>query len=83
MTKLEEKLKELGYTPDLFGFYTKKDINILIHENKIYKDHCYVIVGQKNIRNKNDIQELKDSIDYYHEQLMIMQKDLEELKNAL
>lgn len=80
MTKLEEKLKELGYYKDIFNYYTKRDICIFIYENKIYESKCCVIIQSKCIRSRNDIQALKDSIEDYDEQLRIMWKDLEELK---
>ena len=86
MPRLEEKLKELGYRPlnnELYdGHYLKENIYIVIHNNKIIKDICYVAIKQQSIQNRNDIQALKDSIEYYDEQLKIMQKDLEVLKNV-
>ena len=80
MNKLEE-LKELGYEMNMFGYYQKQDINILINKekNKIFEKECYVEVV-KQIRSRNDIQELKDNIPNYDEQLRIMWKDLEELR---
>ena len=79
MTKLEEKLIELGYEKNIFGYYQKQNIQILIDNNKIFEKGCYVEVI-KEVRNRNDIQFLKDNIEKYDKQLKIMRKDLEELK---
>lgn len=81
MTKLEKKLKELGYEKNIFGYYQKQNINILINtiDNTIFEKDCYIEVAI-SIRSRNDIQSLKDNIPNYDEQLRIMQKDLEELR---
>ena len=81
MTKLEEKLIELGYEKTIYYFYSKQNIIIYIIENKILKENCCVVLERRKLKNRNDIQKLKDSIDYYHEQLMTMYKDLEVLEN--
>ena len=81
MTKLEEKLIELGYTYDGYVYWQKDKICLYMTPIKtIKKEWCFVSV-KFIIQNRNDIQKLKDSIDYYHEQLMTMYKDLEVLKN--
>ena len=88
MTNLEQKLIELGYEKSIYycicDFYSKQDIRIYVNDtcNEVFKENCCVVLERKNLKNRNDIQELKDSIDYYHEQLMIMQKDLEMLRNV-
>lgn len=81
MTKLEEKLIELGYELDMFGFYSKQDIKILAIGNKIFNNNCHIEVI-KEIKNRNDIINLVDSINDYSRQLLIMQKDLEILKGV-
>ena len=81
MSRLEQKLEELGYKKSDI-FWEKDDIHIYLYSNKtLIEDYCYVHCS-KWIQSRNDIQELKDSIDYYHEQLMIMEKDLEVLRNV-
>ena len=80
MTKLEEKLKKLGYKTLNHIAYYKGIIRIVISRNKILKNTCHLRIDEKVIRNRNDIQKLKDKVDYYHEQLMIMYKDIEELE---
>ena len=81
LLKLEEKLIELGYEMNMFGYYQKRDINILINKerNKIYEKDCCIEVSIP-IKSRNDIQALKDNIPNYDEQLRIMWKDLEVLK---
>ena len=81
LLRLEEKLIELGYEMNMFGYYQKRDINILINKerNKIYEKDCCIEVAIL-IKSRNDIQTLKDNIPNYDEQLRIMWKDLEELK---
>ena len=79
MSRLEQKLIELGYEKNIFGYYQKQNIQILVDKNKIFKKECYVEVA-KEVRNRNDIQFIKDNIGNYDEQLKIMKKDLEELK---
>ena len=81
MSRLEENLKELGYELNMFGFYSKQDIKILAIKNKIFNNNCYV-EAIKEIKNRNDIQALKDSIEDYDNQLRIMKKDLEILKGV-
>lgn len=80
---LEKKLKDLGYEMNMFGYYQKQNINILINtiDNTIFEKDCYVEVV-KQIRSRNDIQSLKDNIPNYDEQLRIMWKDLEVLKKC-
>ena len=84
MTKLEEKLIELGYEKNIFGYYQKQDIQILIdkNKNKIFERNCCVEVV-KEVRNRNDIQFLRDNIEKYDKQLKIMRKDLEILKEEV
>lgn len=48
--------------------------------SKIIEKGCYISIKAHVIQNRNDIQELKDSIEYYDNQLKIMEKDLEVLK---
>ena len=81
MNKLEEKLIELGYEKNIFGYYQKQNIQILIdkNKNKIFEKDCYVEVA-KEVRNRNDIQFIRDNIENYDKQLKIMQQDLEELR---
>ena len=81
MSRLEDKLKELGYEYNkVVDVYSKDRIRIYIHNNRILKNDCHIAIKNVIIQNRNDIQELKDSIDYYNEQLMTMYKDLEVLK---
>ena len=84
MTKLEEKLKELGYNKIGAIIYRKGIIRLCVSavKNKVYKSLCHLFVDNTVISNRNDIQKLKDNIDYYHEQLMIMYKDIEELEKC-
>lgn len=80
MGKIEDKLKELGYEYDKYVYWVKDKIYLYMSPIKtITEKWCFVKVNLI-IQNRNDIQALKDSIDYYHEQLMTMQKDLEVLK---
>ena len=81
ISTLEQKLIELGYEMNMFGYYQKGDINILLNKerNKIFERNCCVEISV-SIRSRNDIQKLKDNIQNYDEQLRIMQKDLEELR---
>ena len=64
MTKLEEKLIELGYEKTNYCFYFKKDIRIYItwDAHQILKDKCCVVIERRKIKNRNDIQKLHDSI---------------------
>ena len=82
MSRLEEKLKELGYRYVDYYCYNKGSIYIYITDDKknIYRPRCYISIKQRRIQDKSDMQRLKNSIDYYDEQLRIMQKDLEELR---
>ena len=81
MSKLEQKLKDLGYKKSSV-FWKKNDIYIYLFSNKtLFKEYCYVNFN-KWIQSRNDIQALKDSIEYYDEQLKIMDKDLKELKKC-
>ena len=76
---LKSKLKELGYK-EIRSWYTywhKQDIHLYIEDNKV-SEHWIEVTF--DINNEQDFQELKDSISYYEEQLKIMQKDLEVLK---
>ena len=84
MTKLEEKLIELGYEKTNYCFYFKKDIRIYVtwKADQILKDKCCVVIERRKIKNRNDIQKLHDSISNYHTQLMIMYKDIEELEQC-
>ena len=80
MTKLEERLKELGYEYDKYVYWIKGKIYLYMSPIKtIIEKWCFVKVNF-TIQNDFDLQELKDSISYYEEQLKIMQKDLEVLK---
>lgn len=82
MTKLEEKLIELGYKKHIYYFYSKQNIRVYINNkrNKILKENCCVLLERIEIKNRNDIQKLHDDIEYYHEQLMMMYDDLKELE---
>lgn len=82
MTKLEKKLIELGYEKTNYCFYFKKDIRIYItwKAHQILKDKCCVVIERRKIKNRNDIQVLKDSIENYDNQLRILWNDLEALK---
>ena len=83
MAKLEQKLIELGYKYDrATEWYCKDRIRITIYKNKIIEKSCCISIKQQIIKNRNDIQELKDSIEDYDNQLKIMQKDLEVLNNV-
>ena len=81
--KLEEKLKELGYKKNIFGYYQKQNIQILIdkNQNKIFEKGCYVEII-KEVRNRNDIQFVKNNIEKYDKQLKIMRKDINILKEV-
>ena len=78
---LKSKLKELGYKEirTWYTYWRKEDINLYIEDNEVSEHWVDVVL---EINNEQDFQELKDSISYYEEQLKIMQKDLEELKNV-
>lgn len=81
MTKLEEKLKELGYKQDLtYKHLYFKNINntrILLWLNKsrtnITKDSGVLKNESIYVRNQQDIDNLQKSVD-------TMEKDLEELR---
>lgn len=82
MTKLEEKLFDLGYRYVDYYCYNKGDIYIYItDDNKnIYRPRCYISIKQRRIQDKSDMQRLKNSIEYYDNQLKTMENDLEILK---
>lgn len=84
MTKLEEKLFNLGYRYVDYYCYNKGDIYIYItDDNKnIYRPHCYISIKQRRIQDESDMQRLKNSIEYYDNQLKIMENDLEILKEC-
>ena len=82
MTKLEEKLIQLGYKRCNVNYYRKERIALMIYEdeNKTIKIKAHIKIKEQIIKNRNDIQKLHDSIECYDNQLKIMQKDLEVLK---
>lgn len=83
MSRLEEKLKELGYEYNrATEWYCKEQIRITIYKNKIIEKGCCVSIKQQIIKDRNDILSLIDSINDYSRQLLIMQKDLEILKGV-
>ena len=84
MTKLEEKLFNLGYRYVDYYCYNKGDIYIYItDDNKnIYRPRCYISIKQRRIQDESDMQRLKNSIEYYDNQLKIMENDLEILKEC-
>ena len=81
MSRLEQKLVELGYKKYSPFIWKKDDIHITLISNKtLHIEYCYVDCN-KWIQNRNDIQAiLKEIVEHYNNQLKIMQKDLEELK---
>ena len=83
MTKLEEKLIELGYVKyQEPNRYIKKNMNIVLvvsSKGRILNSYLRVCTL---IYNRNDIQALKDSIEDYDIQLKIMRFDLEVLKQC-
>ena len=78
---LKNKLKELGYkeTRSWYTYWYKQDIHLYIEDNKVSEHWVEVTL---EIKNEEDLQELKDSISYYEEQLKTMQNDLEALRNV-
>lgn len=76
---LQNKLNELGYIHYENNMYVKSkyDIVLCFKASKIVDYYISVI---KTIRNRNDIQSLKDSVENYDKKLRIMWKDLEALK---
>lgn len=76
---LQNKLNELGYVHYESNMYVKLkyDIVLCFKASKIVDYYISVI---KTIRNRNDIQSLKDSIENYDNKLRIMWNDLEALK---
>lgn len=78
---LQNKLNELGYVHYESNMYVKLkyDIVLCFKGSKIVDYYISVV---RTIRNRNDIQKLKDKVDYYHTQLMIMYKDIEELERC-
>lgn len=76
---LQNKLNELGYIHYENNMYVKLkyDIVLCFKASKIVDYYISVI---KTIRNRNDIQSLKDSIENYNNKLRIMWNDLEALK---
>ena len=82
MSRLEEKLIELGYTYDRNVYWIKGKIYLYMSPMKtIIEKWCFIKVNFI-IQNRNDIQELHDSIEDYDKQLKIMKKDLEILKGV-
>lgn len=84
MSRLEEKLIQLGYKRCNVNYYKKERITLMIYEdeNKTIKIKAHIKIKEQIIKNRNDIQKLHDSIECYDNQLKIMQKDLEELRNV-
>lgn len=76
---LQKKLEELGYIQYQTNMYVKLkyDIVLCFKANKIVDYYISVI---RTIRNRNDIQSLKDSVENYDNKLRIMWNDLEVLK---
>lgn len=77
MTKLEEKLEELGYEQDLQ--------NRFVYIKQLDKSNIYAYLDNSKTHcdlELNDIKPLTDPIDLEQlfEELNIMQKDLEELR---
>lgn len=75
MTKLEQKLAELGYVETLWekGKWNSKNLNIVIFTNEEVTKIEYYYVWSNQIRTQN-------TIDYIQVSFNKMQKDLEELK---
>lgn len=75
------KLNELGYSHYENNMYVKNGYSIVIcfEASKIIDHYISVI---RTIRNRNDIQAYKDSIECYDNQLRIMYEDLEVLRNV-
>ena len=71
------KLLELGYTKYQTDMYVKDVIVLQIYGSKIYSKHVNVCVLAKSIE---DIDELESRLDFFREQVKIMNKDLEELR---
>lgn len=71
------KLLELGYTKYQTDMYVKDTIVLQIYGSKIYSNHVDVCVLAKSIE---DINVLESRLDFFREQVKIMNKDLEELK---
>lgn len=73
MTKLEKKLKELGYKEFVEEWYIKRIDNAEIH----------IYIGMKKIASDIDYKKListQQDIDNLQQAFNVMQKDLEELK---
>lgn len=71
------KLLELGYTKYQTDMYVKDVIVLQIYGSKIYSNNVDVCVRAKSIE---DIDELESRLDFFREQVKIMNKDLEELR---
>ena len=78
MTKLEEKLLELGYKEICKGLYRKDRIYFALEKNHIID--WWVDIGK--VRTKNDIKMIVDNNEYYFCFVETMQKDLEVLKQC-
>jgi vacuolar-type H+-ATPase subunit C/Vma6 len=77
MTKLEQKLIELGYVETLWekGKWNSKNLNIVIFTNEEVTKIEYYYVWANQIRTQNTIDYIQVSFDK-------MQKDLEILKEC-